>query len=78
MSRSRDIRSFLVDLSIYGVLVFAYFFLVLRFFGGWLTDLFTHHRLAYAFVAILLMVAQAAGLEVVSQLILKWIRGKKS
>jgi len=78
MSRSRDIKSFLIDLTVYGILVFAYFILVLRFFGDWLTDLFDHHRVGYAMVAIVLMVAQAVGLEVISHFVLKLIRGKKS
>ena len=78
MSRSRDLKSFLIDLAVYGALVFTYFILVLRFFGGWLTDLFDHHRTGYAIVAILLMVIQAAGLEVISHFVLKLVRGKKS
>jgi hypothetical protein len=78
MSRSRDLKSFLVDLTVYGALVFAYFILVLRFFGGWLTELYEHHRMGYAIVAILFMVMQAAGLEIASHFILKLIRGKKS
>jgi len=78
MSRSRDIKSFLIDLLVYGVLVFVYFILVLRFFGGWLTDLSDHHRISYAIVAIVLMVGQAVGLEVISHFVLKLIRGKKS
>lgn len=78
MSRSRDLKSFLIDLTVYGALVFAYFILVLQFFGGWLTDLFNHHRNGYAIVAILLMVTQAAVLDGLSYFILKLIRGKKS
>ena len=78
MSRSRDLKSFLVDLTVYGALVFAYFILVLRFFGGWLTELYEHHRMGYAIVAILFMVMQAAGLVIASHFILKLIRGKKS
>ena len=78
MSRSRDIKSFLIDLTVYGILVFTYFILVLQFFGTWLTDLFDHHRVGYAVVAIALMVTQAAGLEVISHFVLKLVRGKKS
>ncbi len=77
MSRSRDIKSFLIDLAVYGVLVVAYFILVLQFFGGWLTDLFHNHRLGYAIVAIMLMVTQAAGLEVIAHFVLKLVRPKK-
>ena len=78
MSRSRDVKSFLIDLTVYGALVFAYFILVLRFFGDWLTGLYEHHRMGYAIIAILLMVTQAAGLEIISHFVLKLIRGKKS
>lgn len=78
MSRSRDLKFFLTDLLVYSILVLTYFVLVLQFFGNWLTDLFRQHRFIYAAVAILLMVTQAVGLEVISYFILKWIRPKKA
>ena len=36
------LKSFLIELVVYAVLVFGYFFLVLHFLGGWLHRLFEH------------------------------------
>jgi hypothetical protein len=55
--------SFLVELAIYAVLAIAYFSLVLRFLGSWLSWLFHDQRNYYAVASILIMVGQAVGLE---------------
>jgi hypothetical protein len=59
-------RSFLyliTEAVIYIALVSVYLALVLHFLMGWLKELFTKEPTAYAFVAILLMIAQAIGME---------------
>jgi hypothetical protein len=48
---------------IYIALVSVYLALVLHFLVGWLKELFTKEPTVYAFVAILLMIAQAIGME---------------
>jgi predicted tellurium resistance membrane protein TerC len=73
---SRDLKSFSLHLIVYSLLLALYFFLVLRFFSGWLTGLFHYQRSEYAFAAIILMVGQAVGLEAVSHVLLRFIRGK--
>jgi hypothetical protein len=70
------LRAFLIELAIYSVLVVSYFFLVLHFLGGWLQQLQNQHRLAYAVVAILLIIGQAVLLESVTTLLLRLIRGR--
>lgn len=75
---ARDLRSSLLHLTVYSVLLLSYFFLVLRFLSKWLTDLFHHHRVEYAIAAILIMIVQAVVLETISYWILKLIRGKRS
>lgn len=74
---ARDLRSSVLHLAVYSVLLLSYFFLVLRFLADWLRELFQHHRVEYALVAIVLMIVQAAGLETVSYGILRLIRGKR-
>jgi hypothetical protein len=54
---------FLVQLIVYAVFVFAYYFLVLHFWAGWLKWLSDGHRTIYAIVALALMIAQGAVLE---------------
>ena len=74
--QSRDLKAFALHLSLYSVLLFVYFLLVLRFWTDWLKNLFFQHRHEYALVAILLMIVQAVGLEAISFSILRRVRGE--
>jgi len=73
---TRTLRAFVIELAIYAVLVVAYFFLVLHFLGGWLQQLEINHRNAYAGIAILLIIGQAAFLDSVTTFLLRFIRGR--
>ena len=53
----------IIELTIYAVLVSGYVILVLHFLVDWLQELFTKQREVYAYVSILLMIGQAVGLE---------------
>jgi hypothetical protein len=53
----------ITEAVIYIALVSVYLALVLHFLMGWLKELFTKEPTVYAFVAILLMIAQAIGME---------------
>ena len=70
------LKSFLIELAVYALLVVAYFFVALHFLGVWLHDLETRHRYAYACVAILLITGQAVVLESVTTFLLRLIRGR--
>ena len=59
----RTLFHLLVEVLIYAALVSVYLALVLHFLLGWLKELFTKEPAVYAFVAILLMIVQAVGLE---------------
>jgi hypothetical protein len=72
----KTLRAFALELLIYGILVTAYFFLVLHLLGGWLYELESQHRYLYASVAILLMIGQAVLLQNVTTLLLRFIRGR--
>ncbi len=69
-------KSFSIELVIYAGLVVGYFFLVLHFLGGWLYHLFREERKTYAAVAILLIIGQGFLLEVLTRLLLRFIRGR--
>jgi len=73
---AKTLRAFLIELVIYALLVFAYFFLVLHFLGGWLYQLEIHHRYTYGVLAILLIIGQAVVLESVTTLLLRALRGR--
>ncbi|HTC12641.1 MAG TPA: hypothetical protein VK692_00370 [Chthoniobacterales bacterium] len=53
----------IIEVLIYTALVSVYLALVLHFLVSWLHELFAKQRVAYAFVAILLMLVQSVGLE---------------
>ena len=59
----RTLFHLLVEVVIYAVLVAVYLALVLHFLMGWLKELSAKDPAVYALVAILLMIAQAVGLE---------------
>ncbi len=59
----RTIFRLIIEALIYVAIVSIYVALVLHFLVGWLKELFTKEPTVYAFVAILLMIVQAVGLE---------------
>jgi hypothetical protein len=71
------IKSFGIELLVYGGLVTAYFFLVLRFMGGWLYRLYADERKTYAAVALLLVIGQGFLLEILTRALLQFIRRKE-
>ena len=73
---AKTVRTFLIELAIYAVLVIGYFFLVLHFLGNSLRQLEQHHRYTYAGVAILLMIAQAVLLQYITTFLLRLIRDR--
>lgn len=59
-----------IELIIYAVLVIAYFLVVLRVLGEPLHILYTNNLVPYAFLALALIVVQAAALEAVTSFIM--------
>jgi hypothetical protein len=72
----KTVRAFAIELSIYAVLVIAYFFLVLHLLGQWLYELEIHRRYTYAALAILLIIGQAVLLESLTTFLIRLIRGR--
>ena len=70
------LKHFAIELLLYSVLVFLYFFLVLHFLGGWIYGLFTQEREVYAAVALALMLGQGIALELLTTGLLQLIRTK--
>jgi hypothetical protein len=69
-----SLKSFLIELVVYGVLVAIYYLVVLHFMGQWLYKLFTSHRQEYAAVALTLIIGQGFLLEILTRLLLGYIR----
>ena len=72
-----SLKPFLIELAIYAILMFAYFFLVLHFLTGWFKGLFDAHRTWYALAGLGIMIGQAVGLEYVTRVLLAFGRSRK-
>ncbi|HEY0456466.1 MAG TPA: hypothetical protein VGE41_08825 [Verrucomicrobiae bacterium] len=69
--------SFAIELAVYAVIVFIYFFLVLHYLGDWIAHLYRDERKLYAIVALLLIVGQGIVLEMLTSALLRIIRRGK-
>jgi len=59
---------------LYAGLVVVYVFFVIAFLGNWLDALYEHHKIRYAFAALLLIIGQGVVLEMVTTILLRFIR----
>jgi hypothetical protein len=66
--------NFAIELVVYGLLVLAYFLLVLRYLNEILTDLYNNHLITYAFLGLGLVVAQGVVLEFITSFIISKLR----
>ncbi len=71
-----SIKLFLVELSLYAVLVTGYLLLVLHFLSQWLKELFDAHKIYYAIVSLGLIVFQGVLLESLTTALFKLVRTK--
>jgi cytochrome c biogenesis protein CcdA len=67
-------RSFLIELMLYAGLIVVYVFFVIAFLGNWLDALYEHNKVRYAFAALLLIIGQGVVLEMVTTILLRFIR----
>lgn len=68
------VRNFLLELIVYGILVIAYFLVVLRWLAEPINQLFHNNLITYAFVALGLILAQGVVLEYVTSFLLEQLR----
>ncbi|MEA3336544.1 MAG: hypothetical protein U9R25_11580 [Chloroflexota bacterium] len=69
--QKRLLLRFVIELTIFSVLVVIYLLVVLRFFGEGLTLLYNNNLLLYAFIGLGLIVVQAAVFDLIVSAILK-------
>ncbi|MBN1148528.1 MAG: hypothetical protein JXA78_14815 [Anaerolineales bacterium] len=67
----RLLRNFAIELGIYGILVVAYFLVVLRILGEPLTKLFHQCLEVYAILALLLIIGQGVILEAITSFLVE-------
>jgi hypothetical protein len=70
-------KTFLIELLLYAVLLVVYFAFVLHYLGGWFKELFDHDRKLFAVMALVVMIAQTVGLEIVSSFLIWLMRRKR-
>jgi len=64
------VRNFLIEVAIYGVLIAAYFVVVLRFLREPLVRLFHSNLIVYAFIGLGLIIAQGIVLDLFTSFLL--------
>ena len=74
--KRRFLKSFLIEMAVYAVLVVGYFFLVLHFLGDWIKHIYDYDKSIYAFVALGQMVGQGPLLEMLPTKLLSLIRSR--
>ena len=73
---STQLRSLMLELFVYGLLVMVYVLLVLRYLSGWLKHLYDNGKARYAIICLLLIIGQGIALEMVTGVLLRFIRTK--
>lgn len=68
------LKDFLLELLVYGILVAAYYLLVLHYLGPSLKSVYQQNRHWYAFLALGLIIAQGFLLEVLTRFLLGLVR----
>ncbi len=67
-------RNLLIEIVIYGILVFGYYLLVLRWLDDWLMMVFNTNLVYYAFVGLGMIFIQAVLLDFVTSFLMKFIK----
>lgn len=72
----KRLRSFVLELFVYVLLVTLYVLLVLRFLSGWLKQTYDQGKTRYAVVCLLLIIGQGVVLEMLTSVLLRFMRAK--
>lgn len=72
----KRLRSFVLELLIYTLLVIVYVLVVLNFMSGWLKTLYDQGKTRYAVICLLLIIGQGVVLETITSALLRFIRTK--
>ena len=67
-------RNLLVEITIYSVLIFGYYLLVLRWMGDWLMNMFNTNLGYYSLIGLGLIFIQAVLLDFVTSFLMKYIK----
>ena len=68
------IRNFLIELILYGILVVMYFLISMRYLNDFLSSMFHNNLVLYAFLALILIVAQGVLLDSLTSFLLNQLK----
>jgi len=74
MEPRKLIRNLLIEIFIYGLLIFGYYLLVLRWLGDWISSIFNSNLYIYAAVGLGLIFGQAVLLDIITSFLMKYIK----
>ena len=67
-------RNLLIEIIIYGFLIFGYYLLVLRYLGDWMMEIFESNLVYYSFAGLGLIFMQAVLLDFITSFLMKYIK----
>lgn len=68
------LRNLIAEIFLYSLLLVGYYLIVLRWIQHWVQDLFLDNLVLYAFVGLGLILIQGAFLDLVTSLLMKYIK----
>jgi hypothetical protein len=74
MEPRKLLRNLVVEIIIYGALIFGYYLLVLRWLGEWIASIFNSNLIIYAFIGLGLIFVQAVLLDLLTSFLMKFIK----
>jgi len=68
------IRNLMIEISIYSILIFGYYLIVLRWLDEWLLAIFQSNLVVYAVTGLGLIIIQAVLLDFVTSFLMRYIK----
>jgi multisubunit Na+/H+ antiporter MnhB subunit len=68
------LRNLLIEIIIYSILIFGYYWLVLRWLDDWLLNIFRSNLTLYGFVGLGLILVQAVFLNFITSFLMKYFK----
>ena len=74
MDPRKLLRNLILEIIIYGLLIFGYYWLVLRWLGEWIESVFDANLYLYAGAGLGLILIQAVLLDILTSFLMKYIK----
>lgn len=74
MDPRKLLRNLIFEIIIYGLLIFGYYLVVLRWLGEWIKSIFDSNLYVYGLAGLGLIFVQAVILDIVTSFLMKFIK----